>query len=147
MKNIFHPDTHNEVLSRLSKLKEDTPAQWGKMSAAQMLAHNIVPIEVLLETHPPVGKPNFLFKLLFKKMLYNDRLYKKNMPTPKAFKVENDCDFKTEKEKLEQTLKALHDKKDQTTWPKHVTFGHLTPEQNGQMIYKHLDHHLRQFGL
>ena len=43
--------------------------------------------------------------------------------------------------------KKDRDEKDKKEWDPHPVFGSFTPEQWGQMQYKHLDHHLRQFNV
>lgn len=83
----------------------------------------------------------------FKKSLYNDKPWKQNLPTAKSFKVEEDKDFATEKEVLISLIRDFYQEKDKKEWDPHPAFGSFTPEQWGQMQYKHLDHHLRQFGV
>ena len=147
MKSLFNESVFNETINRINSIDNSKDPQWGKMSAAQMFAHNVIPIEVVLEKRPPVGKPNFLMKLLFKKMLYNDKLFKKNMPTPKPFRIEEERDFETEKRNLIETVEEVYNLRGRDSWPKHPMFGTFTTVQTGQMLYKHLDHHLRQFGV
>jgi hypothetical protein len=147
MKSLFDETTYHDVISRINAIEEHTKPQWGKMNAAQMLAHNVIPVEVVLEKRPPVGKPNFLIKLLFKKMMYNDKLYKKNLPTPRPFRVEGDKDYTAEKSNLVGAVNEVYGLRNKTSWPKHPMFGEFNTQQTGQMLYKHLDHHLRQFGV
>ena len=147
MNSLLDEIAYTEVLDRINKIEATTAPQWGKMTAAQMFAHNVIPIEVVLEKRPPIGKPNFLMKLLFKKLMYNDKLYKKNMPTPKPFRTVEDKDFDTEKRNLVNVVNEMYNQRDRDKWPNHPVFGEFTREQTGKMIYKHLDHHLRQFGV
>ncbi|MEC8832876.1 MAG: DUF1569 domain-containing protein, partial [Bacteroidota bacterium] len=83
----------------------------------------------------------------FKKSLYNDKPWKQGLPTAKGFKVVDDKDIAEEREVLIELINDFHSKKDQKEWDPHPVFGSFTPEQWGQMQYKHLDHHLRQFGI
>ena len=145
MKSLFDESTYSEVQDRINKIESNKSPLWGKMTAAQMFSHILVPVEVALEKKPPVGKPNFLMKLLFKKMMYDDRLFKKNMPTPKPFRIEEDKNFQEAKYKLIAVVNEAYRQRDQKNWPKHPIFGDFTTEQTGKMLYKHLDHHLRQF--
>ncbi len=147
MKSLFDEPTHDAVLRRINAIEEKTIPQWGKMTAAQMFAHTVIPIEVVLEKRPPVGKPNFLMKWLFKKMMYNDRLFKKNMPTPRVFRIEEDKEYTIEKNNLLGAVNDAYGFRNKNTWPKHPMFGEFTTQQTGQMLFKHLDHHLRQFGV
>jgi len=78
-------------------------------------------------------------------MMYNDRLFKKNMPTPRPFRIEEDKNFEKEKYQLIAVLNEVYGQRDRKNWLKHPMFGEFTTEQTGKMMYKHLDHHLRQF--
>ena len=48
MKNIFTKEISQEVIDRIKKLDTKTPAQWGTMDVAQMLAHCNVTYEMVL---------------------------------------------------------------------------------------------------
>ena len=78
--------------------------------------------------------------------MYSDKLWKKNLPTLKAFRETESYDFEEEKGKLLDLINELGTHRDKSEWQEHPTFGYFTPEQWGKMHYKHLDHHLRQFG-
>jgi hypothetical protein len=39
MKNLFEPAAVNEITDRMAHLRPDSERRWGKMNAAQMLAH------------------------------------------------------------------------------------------------------------
>ena len=78
--------------------------------------------------------------------MYNEKLWKKNMPTTRQFKVEDEMDFAKEKKALLGLINDFYATRDLKERKSHPAFGHFTYEQWGQMQYKHLDHHLRQFG-
>ena len=150
MKSLFNIEAHQEILSRINKLTEASEGQWGKMKVAQMLCHCQYPLKIGLGKYNQKNKPNPIFKLMgkfFRKSLYNDKPWRKNLPTTKKIKVVEDKDFETEKEKLVNLVNDFHQEKERKNWDPHPVFGSFTPEQWGQMQYKHLDHHLRQFGV
>ncbi len=149
MKSLFDTDAHQEVLDRLRKITADTQPNWGKMNAGQMMRHCQLPLEIALG-RTTLPKPNFFMGLLmksFKKGMYDDKLWKKNMPTPKQFRVEDKRDFDKEKSTLTRLLTDFHETRTQKDRDPHPAFGHFTYDQWGQMQYKHLDHHFRQFGV
>lgn len=149
MKSLFDSRTVDEVMARIELLNESSKGQWGKMEVGQMLFHCQFPLRLALGKYR-MKKPNFLMKFLFrsfKKSMYDDKLWKPNLPTAKGFKVMEDKIFGTEKNTLIGFIKEFHQEKDKKQWDPHPAFGHFTPEQWGQMQYKHLDHHLRQFGV
>ncbi len=127
-------------------LQEGSKGLWGKMSVGQMVWHCQVPVRLAVENKKYKKKGNPLVRLLFKKALYNDTPWRKNLPTIPIAKAREDKDFIVEREHLLNLLAELYALRDRTDWAPHPMFGKLTPQQWGQMQYKHLDHHLRQFG-
>ncbi|MEM9679339.1 MAG: DUF1569 domain-containing protein [Bacteroidota bacterium] len=146
MKSFFEDGVYDEVISRLDKLTKDTPAQWGKMNVGQMVWHCQGPLNILLGKNDYGMKPSWLAKLFFKKSLYNDKPWKKGLPTAKFLKTRDEKDFDAEKNSLRALIDEAHAQREKTEWEPHPAFGYFTAQQWGQMQYKHLDHHLRQFG-
>ena len=147
MKSIFSEEAHKEIISRFNQLSADSKPLWGKMSAGQMAHHCQYPLHIILEKNSYNLKPNWLFNLLFKKSMYSDKPWRKNLPTVPRFKALETKDWTQEQPKLIALLEELHTHRDREIWQDHPTFGKLTKEQWGKMQYKHLDHHLRQFGV
>ena len=79
--------------------------------------------------------------------MYNDKLWPENIVTHKDFKIINQYSLEPEKEKLKTTITEFHNKALNMHWPDHPIFGNFSTDQWGRMQYKHLDHHLRQFGV
>jgi len=149
MRSIFATEAYNEILSRIDKLDESKQSLWGKMNVSQMLAHCSFPLQVALQ-EMSLEKPNMLKRMLFsmfKASLYNDKPWKQSLPTTKQFIVTDAKDFNNEKQRLLEKINRFHAEKPKTEWPAHPMFGDFTPEQWGKMQYKHLDHHLKQFGV
>ena len=92
-------------------------------------------------------KPNWFAKVFFKKSLYSDKPWRRNLPTARAMKATVSRDFNEEITKLKAVLNEVGEQRNKQDWGEHPGFGHFTDEQWGQMQYKHLDHHLRQFGV
>ncbi len=147
MKSLLEEESYQEIRNRLDQLNENSNGQWGKMTVGQMLHHCQGPLNIMLGKNDYGMKPNWLAKVLFKKSLYNDKPWRKNLPTAKFLKETEPRDFVAEKENLEKLLEELHAQQNRESWPDHPGFGHFTNEQYGKMQYKHLDHHLRQFGV
>lgn len=149
MESLLQQKPYENILNRLDKLTPETQPTWGKMDIAQMLAHCQGPLKVALGKME-IKKPNVLMIMvfkLFKKSLYSDKPWQKGLPTSAEFKVVDTKDFETEKKALLEWIAAFHAEKNKTDWPPHPFCGHFTPEQWGKMQYKHLDHHLTQFGV
>ena len=136
-------------MSRIQMLEPDTQAQWGKMTVAQMLGHCQNPLLVALG-RKELKKPNAFMKLLFKSFksaMYNDKLWKKGMGTPKEYRVVGEREFTAEKANLLELIDDFYAERNKTKWDPHPAFGDFTHDQWGMLQYKHLDHHLRQFGV
>lgn len=149
MKNIFNQLHSEEILNRIDQLNPNSKSQWGKMDVAQMLAHCSSFQDIAMgHSFPPRGWLGILIGNLVKPMFYNDRTLAKNMSTIPAILIIDEKEFKTEKEKLKQKIITFQNNGPEncTTHP-HPFFGKLTSEQWGKGIYKHLDHHLKQFGV
>ena len=150
MKSLFESETHQDILNRIEKLNENTTANWGKMNVGQMLKHCQQLMKIALGKRKMKGKAGFFIKIifkLFKPMMYNDRPWKRNIVTAREFVITGPQDFETEKNNIIKLINEFASKKNNTNWPKHPIFGVFTTEQRGQMQYKHLDHHLTQFGV
>ncbi len=147
MKSIFNADAHKEILDRIEKLNENTLAHWGKMNVGQMAWHCQGPFNIMLEKNDYGMKPSWLAKVFFKKSLYNDKPWRKGLPTAKFLKTKDDKNFNEEKPKLVDLVNEVYSHREKKEWNPHPAFGYFTKQQWGQMQYKHLDHHLKQFGV
>ncbi|MAB57513.1 MAG: hypothetical protein CL524_08185 [Aequorivita sp.] len=146
MKSLFGEAAFSEINDRIDNLSANSEKLWGKMSVGQMLSHCQEPLKVALGKGK-IKKQFFPLAFLFKKSLYNDKPWKRNLPTASSFRVLEDKDFATEKVVLKKLIAEFHTKKNQTLWEPHPIFGKFSAEQWGKMQYKHLDHHLQQFGV
>ncbi len=150
MNNIFDLKVTQAVIDRINKLTADTKAQWGKMSVDQMLAHCNVTYEMVFENkHPkPSAFKRFILKTFVKALVVNEKAYRKNSQTAPEFMMVDKKNFENEKSRLianllkTQTLGAGHFEGLESH-----SFGKLTSTEWNNMFYKHLDHHLSQFGV
>jgi len=150
MKSLFETEAHNEIITRINNLNETSKAEWGKMNVGQMLTHCQKPFDVINGDLKMIAKIGFMKKFIFslmKSVMYNDKPWRKNIPTGEGFVITELVDFNPEKDKLINLVNDFNKKKNQTEWTPHPVFGKFTPEQYGKMNYKHLDHHLKQFGV
>ncbi|WP_405567430.1 DUF1569 domain-containing protein [Polaribacter sp. Asnod6-C07] len=149
MKNIFDKSVTEEVIGRIEKLSPKTQPNWGKMSAAQMLAHCAVTYEmVFTDKH---AKPNafvkFMLKAFVKKAVVGTKPYPKNSRTAPQFIISDEKEFLVEKKRLIDYINKTQELGENYFDGKEsLSFGKLTKEEWNIMFYKHLDHHLTQFG-
>jgi Protein of unknown function (DUF1569) len=148
--NIFTKNVADNVIQRINALSADTQPNWGKMNVSQMLAHCCVAYEMVHEDKHK--KPNafvgFMLKMFVKKGIVNEKPYAKNGGTAPAFLITDERNFEVEKarlvgfiQKTQQMGEDAFDNKES------LSFGKLTKTEWNNLFYKHLDHHLTQFGV
>lgn len=148
MKSLFDPSGYCDVLQRIEHLRSYTKPVWGIMNSAQMLAHNTAAMEYACgDWHV---KQIFLVKILgpfMKSSFYNEKPVPKHSPTSSKFIMSSEKEFELEKQRLLTIVKRFHEGGPAAaTKSPHMFFGHMTPQQWGTGMYKHLDHHFMQFG-
>ena len=148
MKNLFEADSVNEICSRIDGLQPAAQRQWGKMDAAQMMAHCSAAMEMASgKINPPRLLIGRVLGPIFKSIYTNEKPFSQNKPPDKALVVADPRDFQREQEKLKACVRQFHDGGEaKCTRHPHPFFGALSPQDWARGMYKHLDHHLRQFG-
>lgn len=150
MDTLFNTETQQNILNRINNLNEKSQPNWGKMDVAQMLLHCQKPLEVAngnLQLNTKVGFAKKMLLKLFKNSMYNDKPWQKNLGTVREFKITDAQEFTSQKDKLVSVVNEFSQLKNKTNWPSHPFFGDFNTDQWGKMQYKHLDHHLTQFGV
>jgi len=149
--NIFDKSVTNQLIHRVNQLSESSVPKWGRMTVSQMLAHSNVSYEYIYEPgkfKPTAGFMKLIMKLFVKSAVVSEKPYKQNSPTGPDFKVRDDKNFDLEKERLIGFIE-----KTSALGPTYFegkeshSFGKLTSTEWSNMLYKHLDHHLTQFGV
>ena len=150
MKNLFEPAAFNEITDRTAKLRPDSERQWGKMSVAQMLAHCSAAIEMAegKVTPPRILLGRLLGPLAKKSLIVNGEPMRRNAMTEKSALVTDERDFMVERLRLRESIdRFASGGPGICTKHPHFFFGPLTPVEWAVLMYQHLDHHLRQFGV
>jgi Protein of unknown function (DUF1569) len=148
--NIFTKEVSASMIQRINKLSSSTQGLWGKMSVDQMLAHCNVTYEMAYEDKHP--KPNvfmkFMLKMMVKNTVVNETPYQKNGRTAPAFLITDAKVFDAEKTRLINFIERTQQLGENNFDGKEShSFGNLTKTEWNNMFYKHLDHHLSQFGV
>ncbi len=149
--NIFEKEVTAQLISRISSLTPESKPLWGKMSVNQMLAHCNVSYAYVYE--PEKFKPTpfvlkFFLKLFVKSTVVGEKPYQKSSQTAPDFIIKEEKNFEEEKsrliafmEKTQSLGSSYFDGKESHS------FGKLTASEWNNLFYKHLDHHLGQFGV
>lgn len=150
MKTIFDKSSREQLIGRIKQVNQDNKAGWGKMNVFQMLKHNTYWNGWILGKSDHTYKQTFMGKIFGKialrKMIKDEKPFDKNIPTSEQFKAkELDGDLETEKLKWISLVRDYENYYNPNFV--HDFFGSMTKEQIGILVYKHTDHHLRQFGV
>jgi len=146
MKSIFDETTRLDLINRINTLNENSVAQWGKMNIHQMVKHCTLCDEMYLgKTKYKRNFIGLLFgKIALNKLMKNDKPKEMNSPTKSNFKnLLAIGDIEIEKSKWISIVKEyeFYSEKKFVHW----FYGKMTKDQIGISVYKHIDHHLRQF--
>jgi hypothetical protein len=148
MKTLFEKVAADEVLSRIEKLQPEVQRLWGKMDVAQMMAHCSGALDM---ASGKVILPRMFIGRLIGRMVRpiysNEKPFSRSSPTDPKLVVSDQRDFNREREELKLRVREFQQGGEaKCTRHPHPFFGSLTPYEWGRGMYKHLDHHLRQFG-
>jgi hypothetical protein len=151
IKDIFSPSVSEEVINRIRLVKKDNPPLWGKMNAAQMFAHCNVAYNYTY--HPenfkkPGTIKRFFLRTFLKKIVAGPKPYSKNSPTGPDFLIADTRDFEREKNILIENIQRTCELgRSHFEGKSNFSFGKMTSEEWNTLFYKHIDHHLSQFGV
>jgi Protein of unknown function (DUF1569) len=148
MRSLFEPASKQSILERLAALSPGAPRQWGKMDASQMMAHCSVALEAGTGDRPLkqklIGK---IFAPFVRSSFLGEKPFGKNGPTDPTFIVTDKRDFVKEKERLAGLVDRFCERGPSEAGKNtHSFLGRISGDDWGVIMYKHIDHHLRQFG-
>ncbi len=150
MPTIRNETDRTKLIDRINKLTGNETPVWGKMTAEQMMSHLVqagtLPFEASLS-----DKSSFFSRTVIKPLI----LYV--LPMPKDVKVAADFDqnkdgrkpetFESDRRLLIESINNLGTLPADHDCQYHPMFGKMTPKEWALIAHKHLDHHLKQFGV
>jgi len=149
MKTLFDPSDRDSILLRLGALQNGSARQWGKMNAAQMVTHCARALETGTGDRPM--KQKLIGKILmpfFRSSILGEKPFSRNGPTDPSFVVADERDFVAERQHLVDLIARFVDRGPaEAATQTHAFFGKLSGQEWGELMYKHIDHHLQQFGI
>ncbi|MEZ6194621.1 MAG: DUF1569 domain-containing protein [Planctomycetota bacterium] len=148
MPSLFDAEVNAQTLARIDALAPDARPQWGKLSLAGMLAHCAIPLRSASGEAPL--KRSLIGRLLgglVKKKFLSDAPFARNGPTDPRLLVADPRDVEAERAELRRLVADFGARGPAILAEgPHPFFGPLTDEEWGLLMWKHLDHHLTQFG-
>ena len=148
MKNIFNESDYSEIKGRIQKLSNVNERLWGEMNLEQMLVHCTTQLKLSLgEVSAEQQGPSFMRSKLGKWILFSNIPWPRNVGTPNEMNAGLLSSKPTDVENEKITLLSYIEKaRQEEQLKKHPFFGELNRKEWGRLIFKHLDHHLKQFG-
>ena len=146
MADLHDPVVRDELKRRIGSLRPDSARHWGRMTVDQMLWHVNIPLAECAGEYKTQPKPVPVPRRL---LLW----FTLNMPWPRGARTRPDLvaterhDFETERQRCLELIDRISAGNIDGQWPPSAGFGDMSGREWGRLHAKHLDHHLRQFGV
>lgn len=146
MRSIWNDGAAREIRERVRRLRADAPARWGRFTAPQMVCHITDGLKMNMGELPVAPRKLPLRYFPLKQLILFVLPFPKGAPTAPELLQRTAAGWGDEITELERTLDRFLSQRTRTDWPDHPAFGAMPPRTLGVLVYRHLDHHLRQFG-
>jgi hypothetical protein len=148
MKTMWDVARARAIRERVARLTPDRTRQWGRMSAQQMVCHLSESVKMAIgelhvaPKHVPIRYPPL------KQLIVYLAPFPKNVPTaPELTIAATPRAWTDDLAILQQLIDRFTARPPDAEWPEHPVFGRLSRRAWGVLAYRHIDHHLRQFGV
>jgi len=146
-KSVWNAQARQELLDRLQRLGPESTPRWGRMNAAQMLAHLRMWMQMATGELKTASKNLPIQYPPLKQLLIYWLPFPKGVPTAPELIVREELDWAGEYAAVRRQLQSFAPPEPETKWPLHPAFGIMTTKAWGVLAYRHTDHHLKQFGV
>lgn len=148
MATLADPAVRASIVARIAQLTPESAPAWGRMTAPQMLAHCADALRMAYGDLPCAPKDVPLARLAPVKWLILHVLpFPKGSPTARELLARTPSAWGDERAAIVALVDRFEREVNRPNWPAHPLFGPLTGKEWGTLACKHLDHHLRQFGV
>ena len=151
MKNLFNEKDKDELLQRLYELECDSLPKWGKMNAHQVVVHMSDPFRTAFGERPAQFNPGAFSKWPFNKLISQYLPWPKSAPTAPEFNPSVNgsqlIEFEYDKKELTDLVQRFYRHQNSTAFPIHPAFGKLNNNEWARLMWRHINHHLIQFGI
>jgi hypothetical protein len=146
MKTLWQRESHDEIAQRLTRLTADAAARWGRMSAPQMVCHLADSMKMALGDLTVARKNLPIRYPPLKQLIVYVAPFPKNAPTAPELLARTPQDWSADVAELRTLVGRFAARGEKAVWPEHPAFGRLSGRAWGVLAYRHIDHHLKQFG-
>lgn len=147
MGSILNESDRTATRKRLGSLSPSSTARWGQMNVTGMLQHLRLSAQMAVGEIEVASKTKRVFQVFpLKHLILYVLPFPKGAPTAPELIPEAAESFEEERATLLQLLDRIGTGPQDGTGPAHPLFGPLSWREWGAATYKHVDHHLKQFG-
>ena len=147
MKSLWQSEACEELLARAGKLQPNAPAQWGKMNCSRMLVHVTDGLRMATGDLQVAPKATPLKFTPIKQLIIHWLPFPKGAPTAPELLARTPGEWELEISQFQEAMQQFASRSQQQQWPEHPAFGKLSSKDWGVLIYRHIDHHFKQFGV
>lgn len=148
MKNLWQESARNEMHARILRVTPDTKPLWGRMSSSEMLAHLLEGMRLGSGELPTRERKTFLRYWPLNELLVRFVSFPRGAKAPREIVTSGRAvDWNATVDALLESIDRFETRALDKPWPIHPVFGRLSGSAWGRLAYKHMDHHLRQFGV
>lgn len=147
MKSMWESEARDEILARVGKLQPNAPARWGKMNCSRMLVHVTDGFRMATGELAVAPKNSPLRFTPLKQLIIYWLPFPKGAPTAPELLERTPGEWERETAQFKEALQQFTACSQRADWPAHPAFGKLSSKDWGVLIYRHIDHHFKQFGV
>ena len=146
MKSIWQEQSRQELNDRVGALAWDRRGEWGRFTAPKMVCHLADSLKMAMGDLKVAPKNLPIRYPPLKQLIIYVAPFPKGAPTAPELLARATTDFSAECTAIVSLLDRCADASQQLA-PVHPAFGKMSRRDWGVLVYRHTDHHLRQFGV
>jgi hypothetical protein len=147
MKSMWNDADLQDIRQRVTRLQPNAPAGWGKFTAPQMLCHVTDGLKMNMGEIAVPSRKMAIRYFPLKQLIIYVLPFPKGAPTAKQLLERQAEVWDDEIIEFQRTLDRFAASHGRETWPDHPAFGSMSRRTIGVLVYRHLDHHFKQFGV
>lgn len=151
MKNLFVSADRQELERRLQRVAPDSRLQWGTMNAHQIIVHLTDPLRVALGERHAAHRKSVLSTWPINKFVSQVMPWPNGAPTAPEFvqgiRGTTPTEFERDRQELSRALARFVEQSNAKPFAPSPVFGKLSNDEWARLMWRHIDRHLRQFGV
>lgn len=147
-RTIFDPTSRNQLLDRLTHLRPDSARRWGRMTPNEMMCHLEDSMRVATGESTARPRKSMMSNPLLRTLIVHYIPWPKGKAqTVPEMLATRPSEFEADRQRLSEWLRKAGERGPNAAWAVHPAFGKMSGRDYGVLIYRHVDYHLRQFGV